>query len=326
MYDANLRLTVCVIVAWVIATIATLALSKLRIIAIDEPNERSLHRNPLPRTGGIAIQAGILGGSAAYGSYHWLELIAIGVAAISFLDDRKHVAIWIRLLCQFIAAAAFVFLAARSSNLVYVMALLIAIVWVANLYNFMDGGDGLAGGMAVIGFGAYGFMALEHGAMNLSHLSFCTSAAAFGFLIFNLPPAKIFMGDVGSVSLGFLAGTIGALGWLEKIWPLWFPVVVFAPFVIDASITLLRRALARKRFWEPHREHYYQRLILTGWSHRQTAGAEYGLMIICAACAVIAMRVGPSVQLGMLLFLASLFLVLMMLVDRRWERRTGKAA
>ena len=78
---------------------------------------------------------------------------------------------------------------------------------------------------------------------------------------------------------GFSPARLGLIGWRDGLWPLWFPVVVFAPFVVDASVTLARRALAGERVWEAHRSHYYQRLVLIGWSHRRTAFAEYGLML-----------------------------------------------
>jgi UDP-N-acetylmuramyl pentapeptide phosphotransferase/UDP-N-acetylglucosamine-1-phosphate transferase len=185
-----------------------------------------------------------------------------------------------------LAAGVFLWLAAGSSGAALLVVLLLAIAWLTNLYNFMDGSDGLAGGMAVVGFGTYGLAAWLGGNLELELLAWSIAAAAAGFLIFNFPPAKIFMGDVGSIPLGFLAGALGVAGWLQGLWPLWFPLIVFAPFIVDASVTLLRRALRRERIWQAHREHYYQRLILSGWSHRKTAIWEYALMLACAALAL----------------------------------------
>jgi UDP-N-acetylmuramyl pentapeptide phosphotransferase/UDP-N-acetylglucosamine-1-phosphate transferase len=94
--------------------------------------------------------------------------------------------------------------------------------------------------------------------------------AAAVFLKANFHPARIFLGDVGSVPLGFLAGALGALGVYRDLVPVWFPFVVFAPFFVDATVTLLRRMLRGERFWQAHREHYYQRLVQMGWGHRRT--------------------------------------------------------
>jgi UDP-N-acetylmuramyl pentapeptide phosphotransferase/UDP-N-acetylglucosamine-1-phosphate transferase len=94
------------------------------------------------------------------------------------------------------------------------------------------------------------------------------AAAAAGFLCFNFHPARIFMGDVGSVPLGFTAGALGLVGWRSGAWPLWFPLLVFAPFILDATVTLLRRALRGEKVWQAHRSHYYQRMVQMGLGHR----------------------------------------------------------
>src|SRR5207344_2645488 len=139
----------------------------------------------------------------------------------------------------------------------------------------------------------YGLAAWLGGNVEIEVLAWSISAAAAGFLIFNFPPAKIFMGDVGSIPLGFLAGAIGVTGWQQGLWPLWFPLVVFAPFIVDATVTLARRVLRGEAVWQAHRSHYYQRIILTGWSHRRTALAEYALMAGggCLACLALSVAV-----------------------------------
>jgi UDP-N-acetylmuramyl pentapeptide phosphotransferase/UDP-N-acetylglucosamine-1-phosphate transferase len=104
-------------------------------------------------------------------------------------------------------------------------------------------------------------------------------------LLFNFDPARIFMGDVGSIPLGFLAASLGLVGIQREVWPLWFPVLVFAPFIVDATVTLLRRAWRREKIWQAHREHYYQRLVQSGWSHRKLALHEYALMAAISASA-----------------------------------------
>jgi UDP-N-acetylmuramyl pentapeptide phosphotransferase/UDP-N-acetylglucosamine-1-phosphate transferase len=201
----------------------------------------------------------------------------------------------------------------------------LAIAWTTNLYNFMDGSDGLAGGMAVIGFGTYASAAWIGGNVEFELLAWSIAAAAAGFLIFNFPPAKIFMGDVGSIPLGFLAGALGVAGWQRELWPLWFPLVVFAPFIVDASVTLVRRVLRGERVWEAHRQHYYQRLILSGWSHRRTAVSEYGLMLLCGAAALTGLQQPPAGQFALDFALALAIVAAMWAVDRRWKRFSGTA-
>ncbi|HEX7952129.1 MAG TPA: glycosyl transferase, partial [Burkholderiales bacterium] len=159
----------------------------------------------------------------------------------------------------------------------------------------------------------------------LGLMSWSIATAAAGFLIFNFPPAKIFMGDVGSIPLGFLAGALGVAGWQLGLWPLWFPLVVFAPFVVDTSTTLVRRALRGERVWQAHRQHYYQRLILSGWSHRSTVLGEYGLMLICSAVAVYCLHAPAAAQSLFILALVAVFIAAMWAIDLRWRQFSARA-
>jgi UDP-N-acetylmuramyl pentapeptide phosphotransferase/UDP-N-acetylglucosamine-1-phosphate transferase len=186
-----------------------------------------------------------------------------------------------------------------------------------NLYNFMDGSDGLAGGMALFGFGMYGIGALLALNPTLALLSFCVATAAASFLYFNFQPAKIFMGDAGSISLGFLAAVMGLLGWQQGSWAAWFPLLVFSPFIVDASTTLLKRALRGDRVTEAHREHYYQRLIQMGLGHRNVALLEYGLMLAVGISAV--WVIDYSFPWQMLLAWGIVYTGLLVLVDARWN-------
>jgi UDP-N-acetylmuramyl pentapeptide phosphotransferase/UDP-N-acetylglucosamine-1-phosphate transferase len=197
---------------------------------------------------------------------------------------------------------------------------LLAIVWYTNLYNFMDGSDGLAGGMAVIGFGAYAIAAQLSGASPFAALCAAVAAAAAGFLVFNFPPARLFMGDAGSVPLGFLAGALGVVGWSRGYWPIWCPLLAFAPFVCDATLTLLRRALRRERVWQAHRDHYYQRLVRMGFGHRGTALIEYSVMGGCAAIALLARRESATAQAGAVALAAAVLIAIAFWVDLRWAR------
>jgi UDP-N-acetylmuramyl pentapeptide phosphotransferase/UDP-N-acetylglucosamine-1-phosphate transferase len=190
-------------------------------------------------------------------------------------------------------------------------------VWMTNLFNFMDGSDGLAGGMAAIGFGTLAAAAAASGLGPLALACAAVASASLGFLIHNFPPARVFLGDAGSVPLGFLAGAFGIYGALAGAWPLWFPLLVFSPFIADATVTLLRRALRREPFWRAHRSHAYQRLVMAGWTRRELALRGYGLMAAAAASALLARVQGPEIQFGIILGWAALYLLIFIAIERR---------
>lgn len=160
------------------------------------------------------------------------------------------------------------------------------LVWMVNLYNFMDGMDGFAGGMAVFGFGALAVLGWQAGHPTFSQLSAIIAAASAGFLVLNFPPARIFMGDVGSATLGFLAGALSIWGVQEAVFPFWVPILIFSPFVADATVTLIKRLVRGEKVWEAHRSHYYQRLVRLGWGHKKTVLFQYLLMLGCAVTAI----------------------------------------
>jgi len=292
-----------------------------RRLALDTPNDRSLHAQPVPRTGGIAILAGVAVACALAQPGAAVTLgAALALGAVSFVDDLRHLPTLARLAAHLAAAAAVLVYELGYAEPVLFATFLLAIVWYTNLYNFMDGSDGLAGGMAVIGFGAYAIAAHLSGAGPFAVLCASVAAAAAGFLVFNFPPARLFMGDAGSVPLGFLAGALGVVGWSRGFWPIWFPLLVFAPFVCDATLTLLRRALRRERVWQAHRDHYYQRLVRMGFGHRGTALVEYAVMAGCAAIALLARREPSTVQAGAVALAAALLIAIAFWVDLRWAR------
>jgi UDP-GlcNAc:undecaprenyl-phosphate GlcNAc-1-phosphate transferase len=269
-----------------LATVQIL-LARFARLALDHPNERSLHGSPVPRTGGIAVLAGIAAALVAGVEDLWPMLgLALGLAALSFADDLKPMPAVVRLAAHLAAASLVVWFYLAPMALWQAVPLVLGVAWLTNLYNFMDGSHGLAGGMSVIGFGAYAVVATLCGEPALATVALCIVAAAAAFLVFNFHPARIFLGDVGSIPLGFLAGALGIFGWREDAWPLWFPLLVFAPFIADATITLARRALRRERVWEAHRDHHYQRMVRAGLGHRGTACVAYLLMALCAGMAL----------------------------------------
>jgi UDP-N-acetylmuramyl pentapeptide phosphotransferase/UDP-N-acetylglucosamine-1-phosphate transferase len=292
-----------------------------RRLVLDRPNERSLHRNPVPRTGGLAIMAGIAAGCVVGAPGFGVTLaLAAALAAVSFLDDLFDLHTLVRLALHLAAAAAAVLLELRFMGWAEFVVLTLAVAWYANLYNFMDGSDGLAGGMALIGFGAYAAAAAIDGVHPLAELCMVLAAAAGAFLTRNFHPASIFMGDVGSVPLGFLAGVLGLIGWNDGVWPIWFPILVFAPFVCDATLTLVKRLLRGERVWQAHRDHYYQRLVRMGFGHRATAAIEYVVMLGCAATALAARAGSPAEQFAALAAATVALIAIAVWVDIRWAR------
>jgi UDP-N-acetylmuramyl pentapeptide phosphotransferase/UDP-N-acetylglucosamine-1-phosphate transferase len=329
------------------------ALRPLSLHALDYPNARSLHQQPTPRTGGLALLAGMAAGvlpglilgdwplSAA--TARLLAALAVAtllVGAVSLLDDLRGLPRRYRLLAHLLAALLLITAGLRwdtlglpgalvplPAALVWPLSVLF-ILWLINLYNFMDGMDGLAASMALFGFGALGMLGLHQGEWLYAFLNGLVVAAALGFLSRNFPPARLFMGDVGSSVLGLLAAAFSLWGARAGLFPLWVAWLAFSPFIVDATWTLLRRALKGERVWEAHRSHHYQRLVLAGWSHRQTLIRASLLMAAAASCAVAAPALAPRDQWLLLLGWAAIYGLVhwrVSLTERATTNTTGNA-
>lgn len=289
-------------------------------IAVDIPNHRSLHAQPIPRVGGwgvlpaalipIAIEAPVL---------RWIALGALLLGVLSQIDDRRGLSARTRFIAHAVVVGAAVAISVvRIDGWLAVMAV-VALVWIVNLYNFMDGSNGLAGGMTVLGFATYAIAAAP-AQPQLAIAGAAVAGAGLGFLILNFHPARIFLGDSGSIPLGFLAGAMGFWGWQHGAWPIWFPALAFAPFFADATVTLLRRLARGEKVWEAHREHYYQRLVQLGATHVRVALFYYFLMLIGSSIALFAVHLPP---IGQWLMVGGWYLALAMvgcLIDWRWRR------
>jgi UDP-N-acetylmuramyl pentapeptide phosphotransferase/UDP-N-acetylglucosamine-1-phosphate transferase len=266
-------------------------------IALDLPNERSLHAAPIPRIGGIVLVAvALAAGAIADVELRPLLAIAAALALLSAWDDRHGLPVPVRLAAHLVAAAGASLLLLDGSALWTIALATLLLTWMMNLYNFMDGSDGLAGGMALAGFGALGAAAALGGAPEFAAACLCIAAAAAGFLLHNFHPARVFLGDAGSIPLGFLAGALGLAGWVQGLWPAWFPALVFSPFIVDASLTLTARLLRGEKPWRAHRQHAYQRMVAGGLGHRRTALAWYVLMAACAASGLVGLRLASNAQ------------------------------
>ena len=316
--------------------VARLGLSpESRLTHADIPNHRSLHVQVTPSGGGIGIVLGgfaggvmFVGFDTLFSSVGWLFTAGVLLALAGYIDDRRALDAPVRLVIQTTVAVG-VILAGLSltgmslGDSIFQFPGLLAsivtglfIIWMINLYNFMDGMDGLAATMAIVGFGALGWLGFVHGDDMFAGTAWILSSSSLGFLVFNFPPARIFMGDTGSTVLGYAAAVM--ILWADQagIAPFWVGILIFSPFIVDSTVTLVRRGLAGKKLWEAHRTHYYQRLVCLGWSHRRTLLAETVLMLACALSALIAIDKSPPIQWLTVVFWLAIYPCLMYSIHR----------
>jgi len=308
--------------AGLIACLGTRALVPLlrRAAVLDRPNERSSHAAPTPRGGGIAVVAAIL--------VAWLALIGAGavaprlivicvsallLAAVSWLDDLTDLSPAGRLLAQLVAVGLGM-LAVVPEGPVFQGWLLPALdavaaallwLWFVNLFNFMDGIDGIAASEGVFIACSGALLSLVYGqASDALAAGMAFSAASLGFLLWNWPPATIFMGDVGSGYLGYVIAVIAVAATRDNPAAVWIWLILGGVFFVDATVTLLRRAVRRERLHEAHRCHAYQRLAQRWGSHRRITVAvillNLGWLLPCALIAALYPQAAVWVAVGAL--------------------------
>ncbi|HLY45036.1 MAG TPA: glycosyl transferase [Stellaceae bacterium] len=273
-----------VVAAGLVACLGTRALIPLlsRAAVLDHPNERSSHATPVPRGGGIAVVGAVLPAWLALaglaGIARPLSLVVAGallLALVSWIDDRRGLSPAPRLLAQIVAVCVGM-VALRPGGPVFPGWLppvldsagaALLWVWFVNLFNFMDGIDGLAGGeAAAIAGGLVLFATIGVGRdPSLAALAGALGAAALGFLAWNRAPARIFLGDVGSVPLGYLLGFLLLMIAGRGFWKIALILPLY--FLADATLTLLRRLRRGERIWQAHRQHFYQRAVQRGLGH-----------------------------------------------------------
>lgn len=244
---------------------------------LDVPNERSSHCSPTPRGGGVAIVItfmmlliyAYLNGVVPFTHFISFLLVGLFVAAIGFMDDRNSLPARWRLLGHFLAAVCGLFWVGGLPNLelfgievqlgaVGDVVAVLYLVWMLNLYNFMDGIDGLASLEAICVCAGMCIVYLLVGVYELIVLPLSLAMAVMGFLFWNFPPAKIFMGDAGSSFLGILLGLLS----LQAVWHspkfLWCWLILLGVFIVDATVTLCCRFFRGGKVYEAHRSHAYQ--------------------------------------------------------------------
>ncbi len=284
-----------ILLSWLLT--ALLRTYALKRNVLDIPNQRSSHKIPTPRGGGVAVVICYLAFIVFTGITQLLPLALTAgllvsgllVAFIGFLDDHGHVKASWRLVVHFAAAGIVVYVAGAVPELLifglvvdfgplaYILAVL-GVVWVLNLYNFMDGIDGIAAIEAVsICIVMAMLVAFETGSQQLLGLHLGLASCIAGFLIWNHPPAKIFMGDAGSGFIGLSMAALILLSANISTDLLWAWLVMLGVFIVDATYTLVARSLRGKKFHEAHRSHAYQHAALRFKKHWPVS---YGVLLI----------------------------------------------
>jgi UDP-N-acetylmuramyl pentapeptide phosphotransferase/UDP-N-acetylglucosamine-1-phosphate transferase len=257
----------------------------------------------------------------------------ITLAAVSLWDDLHSVAAGWRLVVQVGAASltlytmGFLQQASGVIGAILIVGLLVWIVGYTNAFNFMDGINGLAAGQAILTGLGTALVAYSAG-LSYQHpapvLALTVSATAVGFLPHNFPRPRVFMGDVGSASLGFLLAVAAALtirdgGW----WCALYLCALHGNFVLDTTVTLLRRAARGERWYSAHREHFYQRLTRAGWSHAKVTTCEMGLQAVNILVLSLTVRSTSAAKVAVALGVLSTWTVFFALADRYFERSRG---
>jgi UDP-GlcNAc:undecaprenyl-phosphate GlcNAc-1-phosphate transferase len=315
--------TIFAVYAFVVAAVLSWLLVPLaerlarRIGAVDYPNERSIHRVPTPKLGGLAILIGVLVAGVLFlplVEQTWAILAGAAlIAAMGVLDDVFELGAAPKLAGQVVAAAIPVFHGVRlgaftlpfvgrvnpaavdlfnlplvgSVDLGHVLTIL-GIVAVVNVINFVDGVDGLAAGVCVISAGAFAIIALSLDRNSAGVLAALTAGGALGFLRHGFPPASSFMGDTGSNLLGYLLATIAIQGALKTnaVVALFFPLIVLAVPILDMGFVVAKRIKYRRPVYRADRWHFHHRMANIGFSQRRTLAYLYAWTLIMAGLAL----------------------------------------
>jgi len=299
----------------------TLLKAHSRLLASDIPNQRSLHRNSTPRGAGLAIALTVGAFALVAGLYFpvhpatlGLAGVLIGTTLLGFLDDHLSLSVRLRVAAGILLGVITAFLTVFSETWVLfgqlfyfpkafvVLPIALCLFWVKNLVNFMDGADGLVGINSLVINMVLSYWFWLHGGSVLALLCMANAGATFGFLIFNWAPAKVFLGDSGSLFLGVWLGVSMVLGANRYDIPVEAFLVLGGFLFFDSTFTLFRRMLMGRNLLSAHREHLYQRLVLSGWSHSSVAVASG---ILTCLMALIAHGIVTRPELGSWLFLSA---------------------
>lgn len=311
---------------------------------LDEPGHRSSHTEVVPRTGGLAVVAGAILTMLLLSKPSLAFIVAGGIGALIFVvslwDDVRTIPAIPRLLTHVLVAALAVWmvkLEPRALGLPFadvplsiwiggILAVLFVVGFV-NFFNFMDGINGIAASQCVFGGGTIALLLWWGGQNNSVLTATVIAGASLGFLPHNFPRARLFLGDVGSTTLGFLLAMLTLVGSVHSPYPWVAFILPLGVFIYDATFTLIKRVLRGENPTQAHREHHYQLLVRCGWSHARVMSVQATLMLLHSVGAVVYARGGDATRLGVLLVLLAINLVYSIAVHRYFRtHRTDQPA
>ncbi len=335
-------LTLVFLTALAVASLATPVVRSAgrRLGLIDQPNERSSHLIPTPRTGGYAVLAGVIVG-ISFGmrtlDQRACMIIAAAalIAVVGGIDDRRHLSQGPKFVSQCVAAAIVMFaggLIVRDlgaygleldSVLIAVPLTLLWLVGYTNAFNFMDGVNGIASAHAIVAGGVLAALAARHGDSGGAVLGLAIAGGAAGFLPWNLPFGSIFMGDIGSATLGFLLASLVVRHSLVHGGAFLPALLPLTPFILDPAITFARRVVNRERVFSAHRTHFYQRLNQSGWSHARVSSLWTLLALVSAVPAIVWEDLGEASRAGAAGLVVLLHLIVFLWIH--WREKQGQS-
>ncbi len=265
---------------------------------VVQPGERQSHRVATPTGGGLGLLFSLLATTAmlqffvSLPAFWWFGMVpgVIALAISGWLDDRRPVSSLLRLLVQLVVSLWLVgFFCYQSSvnHFALCAGIVVAMIWLMNLYNFMDGSDGMAGFQGVFAGLAMAALLLAAGDRAMALLALVVAAACAGFLPLNFPRARIFMGDVASVPLGFIFGAMSVYGWFTGAISPALSILIMSVFFVDATLTLIARVFVGERWYTAHNQHVYQRLIAEGGSHSRVLFLYQSINVVLVLPAIV---------------------------------------
>lgn len=311
-------------------------------LTADIPNERSMHDRIVPRGGGLCFVASTLLVAVALrwvvlpsGPWVWYVLPLLAMAVLGWLEDRSGLGILTRFMFQALFAVLLAMFLLEGDDagpifgsvyIVWFAVIVMGTIWVTNLYNFMDGMDGLAAGNAVVVLATLALWFVEVEESGLAVFCLVLAGSVAGFLVVNWHPARVFMGDSGSLALGMVIAALSFGGMFKHDLPVTAFVILMGVFLFDATFTLLRRIIRGEKWWQSHRSHLYQRAAGIGFSQVRIVTIVIVLDILLATVAT--MLVGGLLNWGVAAAITAIVLVLPVMAISRRETRmmSGKVA
>lgn len=281
------------------------------------PGERQSHRIATPTGGGLGLVFSIVATALILElidslPFFWWQKMLPGVlllAIVGWRDDKHPVSSLLRLLIQFAVSVwllGFGWLELPMKEMFFSAGTILAMIWLMNVYNFMDGSNGMAGFQGVFAGVTMAVLFQTGGEQSMALVAMTVAAACAGFLPLNFPAARVFMGDVSSVPLGFIFAAFAVYGMHTGSISLLLSMLVMSVFVVDATMTLLTRAFHGERWYTAHARHVYQQLIAQGWSHRRVLLVYQAINLVLVLPAIALAKIYPQYAFVTVAFVFSL--------------------